>query len=148
MDEALKEQAEERLESALEESGARDPRGYYRERLVEIRSRDRDAYDDAIRYYEETLIPEVAGGDADPLVAWRAFGRRLAELTAEGRTVEIDRSGRSHSHEPPSAEDRLILHLPTDASELAMVVSLPPELSAAQRAAYDLLVRGKRTLNA
>lgn len=146
MDHDLKRRAGERLEKAIEEEGVRDPRGYYRDRLRELRSADPDAYDEAVHHYEEVLIPAVAGDEVDPLEAWEEFGRRIAKLTADGRTVEIDASGRSHPHEPPAARTRLVLHLPEVRKRGALLVSLPPEPSPAQRAAYDLLVEGRRTL--
>ena len=39
------------------------------------------------------------------------------------------------------AIEHLVLHLPTSAREPAIAVGLPPELSLAQKATYDLLVR-------
>lgn len=146
MDEETRARADQRFQEALEETGARDPRDFYRERLRELKGRDPDAYDEGVRHFEEVLIPEVASGEADPLAAWERFGLRLAELTAEGRTVEIDATGRSHGYEPPAASDRMVLHLPHDRKEKALLVSLPAEPSRAQRATYDLLVRGKQTL--
>lgn len=146
MDEDVKRRADARLEDALEARGARDPRDYYRERLRELKGRDADAYGKAVEHYERVLLPAVADDEGDPLEAWQAFGRRLAELTAEGRTVEVDPSGRSHAHDPPASLDRLVLHLPHDTGERALLVSLPLELTRAQRATYDLLVRGKQTL--
>lgn len=147
MDQELKTKADERFEKALERSGARDPRDYYREQLRELKDRDPDAYRRCVRYYEEDLLPGVAEGDADPLAAWEELGLLIAEETAEGRTVEIDRTGRAHDHDIPSDQDRLVLHLPHDPKEKALLVALPPEPSAAQRATYDLLVRGKQTLD-
>lgn len=147
MDEELKQKADERFELALEESGARDPRDHYRQQLRELKASDPEAYEEGVRHYEEELLPDVASGDADPVAAWERFGLRIAELTAEGRTVEIDRTGRSHAYDPPSEQERMVLHLPHDQKEKALLVSLPPEPSTAQRATYDLMVRGKQTLN-
>ena len=146
MDDELKKTADERFEAALAEAGARDPRDFYRERLRELKARDEEAYLTGVRHYEETLIPRVASGDADPMEAWEAFGLRIAELTADGRTVEIDRTGLAAAYEPPSDPDTLVHHLPSDRKEKAILVSLPADLSSAQRATYDLLVRGKQTL--
>lgn len=146
MDEAMKETADRRFRTALEESGARDPRDYYRERLRELKAEDPDGYERAVARYEEELIPSIAEGGADPMEAWRAYGRLIAELTARGRTVEVDPSGRSHAYDPPVAPDRLVLHLPDEKKRRALLVSLPAEPSDAQRATYDLLVRGKQKL--
>lgn len=147
MDEELKQRADARFEEALEASGARDPRDFYREQLRDLKTRDEEAYEEGVRHFREELIPAVASGEADPLEAWERFGLRLAELTAPGRTVAIDRTGVSHAYEAPSAEERMVLHLPHDRKEKAILVSLPAELSRAQRATYDLLVRGKQTLS-
>lgn len=147
MDEELKQQADARFEEALEESGARDPRDFYRQQLRELKGRDPDAFERGVRHYQEDLIPAVAGGEVDPLEAWERFGLLIAELTAEGRTVAVDRSGRSHAYEPSPDPERMVLHLPDDRKEKALLVSLPAEPSSAQRATYDLLVRGKQTLS-
>lgn len=146
MDEELKEKADERFERALDESGARDPRDYYRRQLRELKARNPEAYREGVRHFEEELLPKVASGDAEPLAAWERFGLRIAELTAEGRAVEIDRTGRSHAYDPPADRERMVLHLPHDKKEKALLVSLPPDPSTAQKAAYDLMVRGKQTL--
>lgn len=146
MDDDLKKRADRRLEEALESAGAPDPRDRCRDLLRALRGRDRDAYEREVEHYETVLLPRIAGGEADPLEAWQDFGRRLAERIAEGRTVEIDLGGRSHRHEPPAEPDRLVLHLPHDSKEPALLVAVPAEPTSAQRATLDLLVRGKRTL--
>jgi hypothetical protein len=135
--------AEKALELALEESGARDPRDFYRERLRELKRVSPDEYQRAVTYYSETLLPEVAERRRDPLVAWTEYGRRLAEALAPGRTVAIDTTGRAHPYEPQE-KDGLILHLPDDKGARALLVALPAALSAQQRATYDVLVGGKQ----
>lgn len=137
-----KERADQRFEAALEKTGARDPRDFYRERLKELRGRDAAAFRRAVDYYETHLIPAVAQEDTDPLAEWLEYGRVLAELSAPGRTLQIDTTGRAHDYAPPVPLDHLVLHLPTAAREPALVVGLPSELSTAQRATYDLLVTG------
>lgn len=146
MDEELKQEADRRFEAALEERGARDPRDYYRDRLRELKEEDPDAYHDAVRHYAEELIPAVASGEAEPLEAWRQYGLLIARLTADGRPVEIDRTGRSHAYDDPPAPEHMVLHMPDSSKRRALLVSLPPAPSPAQRAAYDLLVRGKQKL--
>ena len=138
-----REVADSLLEQALERSGSRDPREFYRERLRELKERNAEGYREAVRYFESTLVPSVASGDTDPLAAWTEYGRRLAELTAPGRTVSIEASGRARSYQPPHAASDLILHLPHGASGKALLVGLPKELSEAQRATYDWLVAGR-----
>lgn len=131
------------LEEALESSGARDPREFYRERLKELRTADPTAYESAVAYYRDTLIPSVAGGSSPPLDAWTEYGRRLAQALAPGRTVAIDQSGRAAPFTGPDGA-ALILHLPDQQGVKALLVGLPAEISAAQRATYDVLVAGKQ----
>lgn len=147
MTDSLTAQADRALEASLAASGARDPREFYRERLRELKRVSADAYQTAVAYYTETLIPEVAGGERDPLEAWTEYGRRLAAALAPGRTVGVDETGRAHPwerHEP----DRLVLHLPDEKGARALLVGLPASLSDAQRATYDVLVAGKQRFGA
>lgn len=137
--------AEKRLLEALERDGARDPREFYRARLKELRDTSAVGYDRAVTYYSDTLLPGVASGDIDPLGAWLEYGRVIVDATAPGRTIEVDARGRRSEYSPPTPRDRLVLHLP-DAGLRALVVGLPRELSAAQRATFDLLVNGKLKL--
>lgn len=146
MDKSQNARAEERFEAALNATGARDPREFYRERLKELRTAKPDAYRAAVRYYDDTLLPSIADSDADPVEAWWEYGRRIAELSVDGRTVEIDPSGRSHPYSRPTPRDRMVLHLPDGTKGLALVVGLPTDLSQAQMASYDLLVAGKQRL--
>jgi hypothetical protein len=137
-------EADRKLDAALATTGARDPRQFYRDRLRDLKQADPAAYEQAVGYYRDTLVPSVAGG-ADPLPAWTEYGRRLATLTAAGRTVMVDAHGVAEPYASPAPLDRLILHVP-DGRGRALVVGLPTELSRAQRATYDLLVSGKLTL--
>ena len=145
MTDDLQAQADDRLDEALARSGARDPREFYRTRLRELRERDRDAYDRAVVHYRDTLLPSIVEG-ADPLAAWTEYGRTLAELSGPGRTVSLDGTGQARPYESPADPGDLVLHLPDEARAPALLVGLPTELSAAQRAAYDWLVRGSSSL--
>ncbi len=147
MSDELTTRADERLEQALADSGARDPREFYRERLRELKQADPDGYDKAVEYYRGVLLPAVADGDEDPLDAWTEYGRRLAVSLAPGHTVSVDPSGRAHPYERPTREG-LILHVPDERGRRALLVGLPAELSPAQRATYDVLVSGKQRLPA
>lgn len=146
MSDDLQETADQRLEEVLQRTGARDPREFYRERLRELKARDADAYARAVRHYREELVPAVAGGEGDPLAAWTEYGRTLATLTASGRTVSLDPTGRAVPYEAPVDRDHLVLHLPDQKNVRALLVALPRELSPAQRASYDWLVTGRQTL--
>ena len=133
------------LEGAIAESGARDPREFYRERLRELKRASPGGYEKAVEYYREVLIPEVVSGDTHPLHAWTEYGRRLATMLAPGHTVNIDGSGRAQAYERPT-RDGLVLHLPDEKGSRALLVGLPDELSPAQRATFDVLVSGKQRL--
>ena len=136
--------AEQRFMEALRRTGARDPRDFYRDRLRLLRAREEELFRRGVQYYEEQLIPNTAEESSDPLTEWMEYGRFLAELMAPGRTVQIDQTGRAQPYAPPTPIDQLVLHLPNSTRERALVVGLPPELSAAQRASFDLLVKGKQ----
>lgn len=146
MDESTQAAADRRFQEALDRTGARDPRDYYRDRLKELRSSDPEAYRKAVAYYQDTLIPRVAGADSEPLAEWRAYGLEIARLTAPGRTVTVDPTGKARPFEEPCPDDAMILHVPDHKGPAALLVGLPPEPSAAQLAAYDWLVGGRRQL--
>lgn len=143
MSEDVAAEAERRLDEALAESGARDPRELYRARLRELKRMDPDEYAQAVEYYREVLLPQVASDAGDPLLAWTEYGRRLATALAPGRTVCIDGSGRARPYQEASRQE-LILHLPDAKGSRALLVGLPDAPSAAQRATYDVLVAGKQ----
>jgi hypothetical protein len=140
----LRDQANQRFEEALERTGARDPREFYRQRLRELRERSPEAYRRAIEYFETRLVPAVAAENSDPFQEWLEYGRVLARLVADGRTVQIDESGRARDYARPVPLDHLVLHLPVSSREPILLVGLPNRLSPAQRATYELLVTGNR----
>lgn len=139
-------QADRLLQEALERHGARDPREYYRGQLRALREENRSGYDEAVTYYRETLLPTVAGGESDPLAAWTAYGQRLALHRAPGRTVTVGEDGVARDFELSEALGCLVLHVPDEKRDPAMIVALPKELSPAQRATVDFLVQRKRRL--
>ena len=147
MSDDLQTEADLRLEEALADTGARDPREFYRECLRNLKQADRRAYDEAVEYYREVLLPSLVKG-VDPLPAWTEYGRRLATLTTPGRTVMVNQAGVAEPYLEPAPLDRLVLHLPEarGPASRAVVVGLPAELTRAQRAHYDLLVSGRMTL--
>lgn len=143
---SVEERATTRLEAALRETNARDPRDFYRVQLRELRGEDRHGYESAVAYYRETLLPRVADPQVDALAAWTDYGRHLATLRAPGRTVSVDITGRATEYASPADRNALVLHLPDDRKRPAFLVGLPAELSPAQRATYDWLVSGRRAL--
>jgi hypothetical protein len=138
--------ADQRFEQALKETGARDPRDFYRKQLVELKSASADAFRRALAYFEDRLIPAVAAEGSDPVDEWLEYGRVLATLAAPGRTVVIDAEGGARDYERPVPPGSLVLHLPERTAQPAIVVGIPNELSPAQRASFDLLVRQSQAL--
>ncbi len=148
MDQEIQERADKLFEEALAKTGAKDPREFYRKRLREMKADDAEAYREAVAYYEDELVPSIAEAGDDPLTAWQQFGCRVAQLTVSGTPVEIDATGRKSPYAPPTPPDRLVLHIPNGSKGRALVVGLPPELSTAQLATYDLLVGGRQKMRA
>ncbi len=146
MDQELHARADRIFDEALGQTGAKDPREFYRKRLREMKTDNPDAYREAVAYYEEELVPSIAEAGDDPVTAWQQFGCRMAELTVAGTPVEIDTSGRRLPYAPPTPADRMVLHVPEGSKGRALVVGLPSELSSAQLATYDLLVGGRQKL--
>jgi hypothetical protein len=144
-EEDRKTRAEARLESALTQSGLEDPRPAYRERLRSLRETSTSAFEQALRHYEEQTLVALAG-DADPIEAWVEYGRVLGELTAPGRLLQVDTLGRASTYAPPAASDLLVLHVPEDSAAPILAAAVPRAASAAQRAAYALLVERRLSL--
>jgi len=135
--------ADRLFEEALQRSGARDPRDFYRQRLKELRERSLPAFRTATEHFDQVLLPAIVRERRDPVAEWLEYGRLLASLFCEGETVQIDPVGRSSPYTPPVPVDHLVLHLPSSTREGVLAVGLPPRLSPAQRATYDLLVARK-----
>ena len=148
MFEELTAEADRLLAEALDTSGERDPRDYYRSRLKELRVSNPEGYDAAIEYYQNKLIPPIASGEVEPLIAWMEYGKFLAESFTPGQTVSINQSGESHPYDPTTTSGKLVLHIPESGKGgRAILVGLPSELSPAQRATYDVLVSGKHRMS-
>ena len=146
MEQELQDRADRIIEEALGQTGAKDPREFLRKRLREMKADNPSAYREAVAYYENELVPSIAEAGDDPLRAWQQFGCRMAELTVAGTPVEIDTTGRRHPYAPPTPADRMVLYIPQGSKGRGLVVGLPPELSAAQLATYDLLVGGHQKM--
>ena len=140
--------ADARFAEALAESGARDPRDYYRDRLRELKRTSPDGYAEGVAYYQNTLVPSIASGEANPLEAWRDYGLLLARLAAPGRAIAIDATGLSRPFEPPGDAADMVLHLPERTRDRAILVSLPPDPTPPQLATHQWLVTGARALGA
>lgn len=137
--------ADERLEAALEKTGARDPRAVCRERLRQLKGVDEAAFEQALGHYRDRLVPAIAAGE-EPLTAWVEYGRTIARLTFRGRTVAIDRTGLAREYATPADPEALVLHLPRGGRGRALLVAQPRDPSPAQQATRDLLVDGRSTM--
>ena len=116
-----------------------------RERLRELKGVDAAAFEQAVGHYRDRLVPSIAGGE-EPFTAWVEYGRTIARLTFEGRTVAIDRTGLAREYSTPADPDALVLHLPKGGKGRALLVARPREPSPAQQATSDLLVDGRYSL--
>lgn len=136
-----------RLEAALEAADQRDPRPFYRGPLRYLRERDEGAFGRALRYYEEELVPAVAG-ETEPLAAWIEYGAVLARELGGGRTVELDGTGRARPVETVTEARGLVFHIPEAVDAPVLVLRYPANATPAQHAAYELLVEGHQTASA
>jgi len=146
MDPHTQKAADANFEAALAQSGGRDPREFYRERLRELKDANPASYQEAVAFYTNELVPAVAAGSVDPLAAWLDYGVRLCEWCAPGEPVEIDPTGVRNPLSASTPPDRLVLHIPGEKRTRALLVGLPAELTPAQRATFDLLVQGRLKL--
>lgn len=138
----LKQRAEARLEAALATAGLEDSRPILRERLKQLKGEDPVAFAQAVKNYEEEVLPALADGPS-PLDAWMGFARTLGERTGTGRLVAIDTAGRATPYADPYRTGDLVLHLPDDPTAPALAAAFPGAASDPQRAAFDLLIRGQ-----
>ncbi len=138
--------AETRLAEALATSGASDPRDHCRETLRALKRSNPAGYEEGVAYYQHTLIPSIANRGAAPLEAWRDYGLLLGRLTAPGRPVAVNPTGRSRAFEPPGDPDDVVLHMPDKNRVRPVLVALPAKPSPAQQATVDWLVTGRRAL--
>lgn len=139
-----KTRADARLEAALADADQADPRPLFRPALKYLRAHRPDAFQAALRHFEDELLP-AAAGEADPLAAWLEYGRHLARALGDGRLVELDSTGRARPVTDPAVARGLVLHVPDDAGAPALTLRYPSEPSKAQRAAFELLVEGRQT---
>lgn len=135
--------ADQRLLDVLQRRGLRDPRDPLRTRLRALK--EAPDFAEHVRYYEEVLVPSIVSGEADPVEAWEAFGRRLAAAGGAGREVAVDADGRASAPDAVG-DDRLLLFIPADAGQPALPLRVPARASPAQEATLALLVEGRQRL--
>ncbi len=139
--------ADARLAAALESASIRDPRPYYRHALVQLKQRSPNGYARAVAYFDEQLVPTVAG-DGDPLTSWLAYGRMIAGEIGPGCEVEVDPSGRVLAPDVQRPGRGLLLWLPDDEAAPATLLRAPRKWTRAQEATVELLVQGRVTASA
>jgi hypothetical protein len=96
----LQEKADRRFARALSDTGARDPRDFYRELLRRLKANSDEEYRRAVARFRDEVVGPVARDERDPLEAWLEFGRALAERLLPGRTVVVDETGRTRPYAP------------------------------------------------
>jgi hypothetical protein len=138
----MQQEADRKLEEALEGSGVADPRGALRDRLRRLRGTPH--FDRAVSHYQEVLVPGVAHGSLDPLDAWLEYARLVAGAAGPGREVVIDAEGREAAGATGPAA--LLLHFPDERGAPVTPLRVPAAPSAAQRATLALLVEGRTRL--
>ncbi|MEN8376031.1 MAG: hypothetical protein ABFS34_11330 [Gemmatimonadota bacterium] len=134
----MQDEADRRLAMALEEGGVADPREALRARLRTLKGSA--AFAEAVRHYQEVLVPGVADGSLEPLAAWLDYARLLARAAGPGREVALDMEGRE------SADGALLLHIPQERGAPVTPLRVPGEPSPAQKAALMLLVERRSRL--
>ena len=147
MSDETRNRADARLGTALTGADQRDPRPFFRAVLRHLRERNDDGFRRALRYYEEELVPAVAG-EADPLEAWAEYGQVLARELGSGRTAELDSTGRARTAESVADARGLVLHIPDATDAPVLVLRYPAAPTPAQHAAFELLVEGRQSASA
>lgn len=134
--------AEARLEAALAAAGLQDSRPALRARLKLLRQRDEAAFQQAVRHYENEVVPALASS-AGPLDAWLEYARLLGELSGSGEFVAIDATGLASPWAPPYRPGTLVIHLPSDAALPVLPAAVPAAPTGPQQAASGLLLEGR-----
>jgi hypothetical protein len=138
MDDTAKRRADDATQAAINAGPFDDFRDTYRVRLRWLKDSQPQAFTGALSHYNDVLVPNIAGG-ADPIAEWVEYGKLLGELSGKGKTVVIDETGRASDFDGDFGG--VILHLPEDQNVPAMALAIPKQLSEAQRATLDLLVK-------
>ena len=140
----LRTRAEARLEQAAAAAACADPRPPLRERLRELKEGHPGAFEQAVAYYEQTVLPALAG-TTDALAAWVDYARFVGGLTSPGRVVGIDGTGWAAPYDPPGP-GLLVLFLPAESTSAVLIALAPAQPTPAQQATIDLLVKRKLSL--
>ncbi|HSJ24489.1 MAG TPA: hypothetical protein VK929_07480 [Longimicrobiales bacterium] len=144
MDADTRARAEMRLTDAAAALGLADPRPPLRERLKQLRESRDAGFQQAVRHYEDAVLPRLA--DEEPLQAWLDYARFVGQLSSNGRLMAIDATGLATPVRGGLAGPALVLFLPEDTAVPPLVAAQPLDSSDAQQAARLLLVERKLAL--
>jgi hypothetical protein len=137
--------SEARLVDAFARLGLVDPRESYRSVLRELRARDADAFSRATTHYQRQVLPALVSVE-DPVAAWIDYGRIIGEMTAPGRMMSVDSTGRAFPFSSPVRGGELVVFVPDDGTRGAFAAAVPSDLSPAQKATLSLLVDARLAL--
>lgn len=123
---------------ALVKHGLEDVQPRYRKFLLELKARDLTAYEGAVARYKT----HVEKSDPNSVLnAWIDYGAWLAAELAPGELVTIDQKGRSRPVEGENPLEALLIQVPQDKRQRALLVALPTKASPAQQETVALLCR-------
>jgi len=134
-----REKADARLDAGLEALELDDPRSFYRNYMRWLRERNPVAFERASRHYQEHVLPRLADESTEPVGEWVEYGRFIAGLEGSGRALAIDAGGRAVAYQPPIGRGALILFIPDQLEQPALVLARPKRLSPPQQATLELL---------
>lgn len=143
MNDTAKHRVEELTEKAISEASYEDFRDAYRERMRWLKDHDAPAFTNALAYYNDILVSNLAGGN-DVLREWIEYGRQLGNFTGTGKFLSIDGSGVASPYD--GALGGLILHVPDDTAKPALALAVPRQMSDAQQATCTLLLPRARPI--
>ena len=89
-----------------------------------LKEHDQERFAQALRHYDEIVLPALAGGQ-DVFEAWVQYGQTLANLSAPGRMMTVDETGRAVAFAAPVRAATLILHVPDDNTMPIFVAAMP-----------------------
>lgn len=118
--------------------GLEDVQPLYRQLLLQLKSHDAAAYEEAVVRYREQVEGTVADAD-DPVAVWVEYGTWLAPRLMPGSVKAIDEDGRATDAGSPAPLGPLLVHLPDDQKSRALLLAMPSAPSPAQRETAALL---------
>ncbi|MGH7480552.1 MAG: hypothetical protein ACRELV_00225 [Longimicrobiales bacterium] len=148
MSEDLETRARARLDEALSERAALDPRDSFRDALRALKDRKPAAFEAARRHFEEVVVPRVAEPDSDPIAEWVDYGVELGRQLGGGAIRAVDPTGLAREAGDGATSDpaELLFFIPDDRQMPVLMLAGPVEPSAPQAASRDLLVYRRLSL--